>query len=888
MAWLKAWRNGAAWACLAAAAAGQGALCTPPTGAVLWSSYSWNGGVAPTAGACVTIASGTTVFLDVTPPPLTSLVIDGSLVFDCRNLTLTSAYILVRGTLEVGSAAAPFANTATIVLTKTPTSPACTTIPEDQTLAVEDTGVLRLIGASRGLSWDRLASTATPPTPPATSTLALQNAPGWTAGDAIVVASTDFDAAQAETAVVASTTGASVALTTGLAETHWGATEAAHVDGTGLEERAEVGLLSRWIVVTGTPTASANGGLDSGHVILRLSSPTVTTQPRAEVENVEFRDLGKEGILGKYPLHIHEIGDVNYACWIKNSSIHRSVNRAISIHNSSRVLVEDNVAYDVVGHAYYIEDDPVRGCELRRNLGLRTKAAVPGREVQASDLAPATFWLRHPDNVLEDNVAAGSDGYGFWLEPLDGETTPPTLFSGNVAHSNGLTGFHQDTRATPATTALFTDLVAYKNRGYGIWLRSYDSSVIQNAAVADNRAGFYLASEAYQFSVLDYFTLARPLGLSITAVVDSLVVGETTNLGKPTTALEMAAGRSLPSQGSEPLTGVELYDGFWGVVNTAFGEFPDLTLTSPSYFRPGVPFTQIPSPTVWGVDPRNLVSGVSFVNVARRLGLRPSFGAVTYTSGSLSAVIGDHGTANSMLLDLDGSLTGTAGSWAFPHSPLSPDGNFLVPATGWSVNTSWNAVVTSGPPARPYAQLQFDGLNVAFNAYFMTSFADPSGIQVTATAGSRSISLPGLATAVPPPPATTTHFEYFPHFATNLFADESYDVTWMSIPNTPTPAPKFFMVTLQSTEPGRWVIVSVPLPPPTSSSTWFVHVDTVPANAQSSLAALQAGPGNEFFDDTGAGGTGKLYLKILTGNAGLTGFPAILNGTRSTFAVGWW
>ena len=68
------------------------------------------------------------------------------------------------------------------------------------------------------------------------------------------------------------------------------------------------------------------------------------------------------------------------------------------------------------------------------------------------DYQPATFWIPSTRNIYVDNVAAGSQGSGFWIEPLlrgtrkklytfDPMTMPLSEFSGNVAHSNeGKTG----------------------------------------------------------------------------------------------------------------------------------------------------------------------------------------------------------------------------------------------------------------------------------------------------------------------------------------------------------------------------------------------------------------------------------------------------------------
>jgi hypothetical protein len=52
------------------------------------------------------------VLLDVSPPPLVSLRIEGALVFDERDPELTAGHVLVLGTVRVGTSAAPFRHRA--------------------------------------------------------------------------------------------------------------------------------------------------------------------------------------------------------------------------------------------------------------------------------------------------------------------------------------------------------------------------------------------------------------------------------------------------------------------------------------------------------------------------------------------------------------------------------------------------------------------------------------------------------------------------------------------------------------------------------------------------------------------------------------------------------
>lgn len=73
----------------------------------LWSRHTtWGGGPLPVAESLVYIPAGVTVLLDVSPPPLAALVVEGNLVFDERvaALELAVKYILIKGgNLSIGT-----------------------------------------------------------------------------------------------------------------------------------------------------------------------------------------------------------------------------------------------------------------------------------------------------------------------------------------------------------------------------------------------------------------------------------------------------------------------------------------------------------------------------------------------------------------------------------------------------------------------------------------------------------------------------------------------------------------------------------------------------------------------------------------------------------------
>jgi cell migration-inducing and hyaluronan-binding protein len=631
---------------------------TPPPNAKRWSDpANWPDQKVPVAGADVVIPKDLDLVLDVSPPPLASLKIEGTLTADDRDLEITAGNVHVFGTLVVGSERTPF--THKMVFTLTGDDPGTDT--PSKMIAVYGTGLLELHGEAR-TAWTRLAATATA----GSSQLLLDGPTDWRPGDRVVVASTSFEPNEAEVVRVASVAGQSVTLTDPLRYTHWGTMQS--IGGASVDERAEVGLLSRNIVVRGDERSDANGF--GGHIIMMGGT--------SRIEGIELTRVGQRGKLARYPIHWHMMGNApgQYA---RANSIWHSFSRCVTVHGTNDVTVANNVCYDHAGHGYFLED----GIEARNtfsgNLGVMTRVPPEGKRLLASDATPATFWMTNPDNTWRDNVAAGSDGYGFWLalpEHPTGLSTnggvwpqfqPLREFAGNVSHSNRLNGLHADdgpaadgtTRTTfytprrdrddasTSVTAELRDFIAWKNVVRGAWIRG-SGIVMKGGVLADNRIGATFAA-------------------TNTYLRNALVVGESDNT-------------ALHPNPNYPVHGFEFYDGPVGAEHVTFANFQPNAARDAGAL--GLEYQN------WAImNPANSVSDVKFVNAR----------AVTFPRD----LHGD-GERMSIITDRDGSLTGIAGASVTVNNPLLIDGSCQMRA-------EWNAAVCPS---------QFAGVNVqAFSSW---------------------------------------------------------------------------------------------------------------------------------------------------------------------------
>ncbi|MCB0141858.1 MAG: cupredoxin domain-containing protein [Caldilineaceae bacterium] len=631
---------------------------------VRWSDPAAWGGSVPTVGQAVTIPAGKFMLLDTNPPALQSLAIDGTLIFDNQDLNLTAGWIIVHGKLEIGTPDHPYTNKAIITLN----GPAGQDIMGmgSRVLGVMGNGEIQMVGETR-TSWTHLNATANK----GEAALTLASTPNWRVGDRIVVASTDFDFRQSEDFIITTIQGAQVQLDAPLAYTHWGETTTAN--GQTIEQRAEVGLLSRNIVIQGDASSETDGL--GGHMM-------VMGKGKLALDGVELFRMGRRGELARYPIHFHLMGDAARGSSVQNTSIHRSFNRCITIHGSNGVLLKSNVAYDAPGHCYFLEDGAEFDNVLADNLGLKIYRPAEEDALLASDtvyLGPAVFWITNPANHFHGNVAAGSEGTGYWVALPEHPTGPSanatiwnrrmTLaeFDNNLAHSNGVDGLHVDNgpsgdqngdiettyyaaHADPTdaeseiVTVTFSNFTAYKNRNRGVWLRGGSHELV-GAHLADNAIGATFASDN---------TVAR----------NSIFVGETANKGTPeqweiNEGVIGLDGRSLPRswQVDFPIRGFEFYDGKVGVENSYFAKFEPNSQRQAAALS-YLDFTDFP------IDPHNYANHLVFDGQTNRVYLATR-GAPAEPDQNT-----EDGYRSAVFYDSDGSITGTPARYVTVDNPF--------------------------------------------------------------------------------------------------------------------------------------------------------------------------------------------------------------------------
>ncbi|XP_067654447.1 inactive cell surface hyaluronidase CEMIP2-like [Haliotis asinina] len=530
----------------------------------------------------------------------------------------------------------------------------------------------------------------------------------WRDGDKIVISSTDFDWRQAEEMTIKSCPSCAVneiCLTEPLKYTHYGEVTL------GVDERAEVGLLSRNILIEGVipeEGCSINEpedqylcdlfGFDTfgGHV------KVVRGFEAAHIQGVELYHMGQQRFLGTYPLHFHMCDDVD-GNWFRHNSIHHSLTRCATVHGTDGAEVSHNVCYLHRGHGFFLEDSAEQRNVFDSNLCIGTMHGTHimsdmKKEWCNSTMKPfcdalSSYWITHPNNTFINNVAAGSDNVGFWIlaskfplgpsrqrqeerglvPKLHAMQTRIQEFRNNTAHSNVKRGLRIDHRISNGEikdgvfvpeNGIFGASVSHTPRDPPTETRGFlDKSYLYGFTAYKNKdlnvwtkAGIVIMSNFTLADATEGITMAAAKSETYAEITNSLFVGETDNLGEP----QEPFGRSRPGNEDEPLQGVLFYQGPGHVTNTFFNKYETKTAGSVTRYAGAI---SVKRSNPYPPKASSHVEGIKF-------------GFCDVTEGnwafkgdpSVPTIKNKDGNRQITFRDIDGSVSGTPGTQFVPNT----------------------------------------------------------------------------------------------------------------------------------------------------------------------------------------------------------------------------
>ncbi|KAJ3227695.1 Fibrocystin-L [Clydaea vesicula] len=636
-----------------------------------WSSrFTWGNQDLPSIGQSVWIAPNQVVMLDVDTPRLNLVLIEGTLLFDlAKNITLEATYIFIHngGKLKIGSKDVPYINQGRIRLwgnIRTKPLP----IYGSKVLALRN-GQLDIFGAPLNSTWTHLEKTAEKNS----NELSLNTFVDWPVGGKIVVASTSFNPHDAETAHILDMKvgkfGTILKLDANLNFTHSGVESV--VNGHKISYKAEVGLLSRNIVIEGvlnngkaSPISDSYDDQFGGHIMVHPSM-NAEVPSHAQLSFVELYHMGQAFQLGRYPIHWHLNPTVGNNSFVEGCSIHESFNRAITAHGVTSLTIKDNVAYNIMGHTYFVEDGIEENNSFIGNLGILTKKSY---SLLNTDQIPATFWITNPNNNYVNNSAAGSEGSGFFIDLQNHPTGPSETvsvcpvnknlgsFFNNKAHSNDF-GFRIWERYIPSSCECcgmwypmetqFLNLTTWGNN-VGVEITEGGALQFVNLKSADNRY--------YQFA-LDRISVPENYWKSY--LTNSVIMSHSIEYIK-----------SMESDSSFQFSAVN------------FG-----------IHTPNSLYFQIDSTTFVNFDTYGGINLVpcSGCHHAFDGGYEARFSKISYIN-STKNVVGFHHNQEAWFTDLDGTLSGSPGM-IMPNSDLLPKEYCFQDISSYSLGVNfWGGV----------------------------------------------------------------------------------------------------------------------------------------------------------------------------------------------------
>jgi hypothetical protein len=502
----------------------------------LWSdTATWDGGKLPTEGARVLIRPGHRVVYDrKSDQAIRSIHVGGTLSFAHDRDTLLKVGLLKiqpgedvseegfdceahiaevdstkpRPTLEVGTPERPIdgKHTAVIQLAylEGMNKDSCPAI-------VCCGGRMDFHGAPMIRTWGKLGGNAKK----GDATITLADAiKDWHVGDHIIVTGThdplEVRGRQTEERTVRAVDGTTLTLDKALEFDHLG---------TG-EYRGEVANLSRNVIVE-----SADPKGVRGHTMYHRHSA-------GAISYAEFRHLGKEGVLGRYSIHYHLVGDTMRGSYVLGVSIWDSGNRWVTVHGTNYLVVRDCVGYRSVGHGFFLEDGTETYNVFDHNLAVQAMRGkpLPKQMLPFDQNEGAGFWWANSLNTFTRNTACENGRYGYRFEatrtsrfnltlnvmqpdgtkkPVDIRTLPFVRFDDNECHGDGLYGFNlgegvdrvgpdekhpfviRNTKIwavhyafRPQSPSLLVEGMKIHKVGYGVYHPNYDRHVYRDMLIS--------------------------------------------------------------------------------------------------------------------------------------------------------------------------------------------------------------------------------------------------------------------------------------------------------------------------------------------------------------------------------------------------------------------
>ncbi|GFN92112.1 fibrocystin-l [Plakobranchus ocellatus] len=355
-------------------------------------------------------------------------------------------------------------------------------------------GGLQLHGVDPGIIRTRLSETANV----GDQTLTVEDNVGWSAGNEILLTTTDYNSWHTETFTITSVSGNVISLNDSVRFTHLAYNTT--IDGTTLEMKAEVALLTRNIKIEGNEYTGSESESFGARVL--VGQTFYDGEQRAgfgQFSNVEFFHTGQEGFTENYDARFSLTfmdttstpGQIMYS-FVKRCAFHNGYSTAIGAFAIQGLEIDENTVHHTVGPGIRVE-----GTDVEVTNNLVALSIWPGSYLDRSEPFNIEYEGAFEGSlstglVLINNTVAGAERLGFHLPGQACTTGDSGLWSNNRA-SGALIGvgiFPEDP-AADATCVTYSGFTLWKNFDFGIYYNNEPSVVLKNNRLIENGIGIF-------------------------------------------------------------------------------------------------------------------------------------------------------------------------------------------------------------------------------------------------------------------------------------------------------------------------------------------------------------------------------------------------------------
>lgn len=465
----------------------------------LWSEVtSWEDlGDTPKAGDTVVIKPHWNMLVDVVTPKLKHLKIYGRLSMDSNVASSEIHAHLIEiqhgGELLAGSESEPFTGKAKINMYGSKADDDIIISAEIAPVnkAIVNKGKMHFYGNSPNKTWLRLSKKVKK----GSSTLYVTDSNhGWAKDDQLVVASSSTDHEERELVTISRVIAGSnqIQIKEKFQFDHYGSEETVPTEQGPLDMRAEVGNLTRNIVIESDFEDKWGCTiLTHSFVTIAANKSSSVHQGNLKLHGVEVRNCGQKDTR-KAAVDFNWLVQPNELQSVSKSTFNNGQGWAVNMYNAKGVSFTDNIIYNARRYGMYLEK--VSDVLVENNLVVGVKERENYDNDEYWDVLIGIFYNdkdRHWDRnrvVMRHNSVSSVPWFGFAVPGFNcgNKSVEDLNFYGNSAHSCKAGWI--PTKLNNQRCVQFSHFTAYKNDEQGFVQRAdYREIKVNNMVLADNR-----------------------------------------------------------------------------------------------------------------------------------------------------------------------------------------------------------------------------------------------------------------------------------------------------------------------------------------------------------------------------------------------------------------